>query len=236
MCRWMLANLAHGTLDGRRFLREETHDTMWHPTIKTGGDDPLSEISCLGWFRGIYLEQPVVYHGGSDPGFWADLSLLPERQMGLIALSNVYCSTGWAVTNAAMEIMLGLEPTMPKRPVTVPVGAVLQRDGQDAAIAEYRRLQREAGDEYDFADHLLSDAALSAVWVHRPNAVMPLLHLWAALFPESSEPFEELGRAYLMSGDVAAAERSLQQALALEPESQSIARLIRSTRCAATDG
>jgi CubicO group peptidase (beta-lactamase class C family) len=226
MCRWMLANLAKGELDGRRVLRDESHETLWRRTVEIVNENPTDEAICLGWFSGTYREEPIMHHGGSDPGFFADLFLLPEREMGMMVMSNVYCASAWSVADAAMDIMLGLEPVMPKRPITVSVGAVLRAAGQDAAITEYRRLKTEADDEYDFDEHHFSHVTGSAVWLQRPDAVMPLLLLRTALFPESAGAFEELGEAYLVSGNLSAAERNLQTALALEPESESIPKLL----------
>ena len=232
MCRWMLANLARGTLDNRRFLREGTYQALWRPVADVvQSDDPIDQEMCRGWFRGTHREQPVIHHGGSDPGYWADLMLLPERDIGLVAMSNVFCATAWGVADAAFDITIGLEPTMPKRPITEPVCAVLQSAGQDAAIAEYRRLQADAPDGYAFDEYYFSHAAGSAVWVRRPDAVLPVLHLRAALFPHSSQAYEELGEAYLVSGDLVAAERYLQRALTLEPDSDSIPKLIERLNC-----
>jgi CubicO group peptidase (beta-lactamase class C family) len=225
MCRWMLANLAHGTLDGRQILNEASYETLWQPQVVTG-EETWSEVSCLGWYRGTYRGRPVVHHSGSDPGYYADLVLLPEMRLGVMVMSNAYCATAWGITDAALDLMLGLEPTAPQRPITMPVGSVLQSAGLDAAIAEYRRLQATAPNEYDFAEARFNDAAWGAIEIHRPQAVMPLLEVWAALFPKSSQAFEALGRAYLVSGEPAAAARSLHTALKLNPESETIPKLL----------
>ena len=110
--------------------------------------------------------------------------------------------------------------------ITVPVGSLLQSAGSDAAIAEYRRLQATAADDYDFDGARFRDAIWGAVEVHRPDVVMPLLELWAALFPKSSDTHEWLGRAYLVSGDLTAAGRNLHTALKLNPESETIPNLL----------
>lgn len=225
MCRWMLANLAHGALDGQRILRETTYATLWQPVAVTG-EETWAEKSCLGWFRGTYRERPVVHHGGSDPGYFADKILLPEEQLGVIVMANAYCAPAWGVTDAALDLMLGLEPTLPKRPVTVPVGAVLQAAGVEAAIAEYRRLQTIASDVYDFNEMRFRDATESAVYQYRPDAALPLLQVWIALFPESPAAHEVLGRAYIVSGEFAAATATLQRGLALDPDNQMIAGLL----------
>lgn len=224
MCRWMLANLAHGTLDGQRILRETTYETLWHPVAVTG-EKIWAEVSCLGWFRGTYRERPMVQHGGSDPGYYADKALLPKEQVGVIVMTNTYCASAWAITDAALDIMLGLEPAAPRPPITVPVGAVLHRAGPEAAIAEYRHLQATAADKYDFDEHHFPHATQSAIWAQRPDVVMPLLEVWVTLFPESAEAHEERGRAYLVSGDLASAAANLNIALALDPERETIHKL-----------
>ncbi len=225
MCRWALANLDHGTLNGRRILSEDSYESLWHPEVVTG-EETWTEVSCLGWFLGTYRGRPVVHHSGSDPGYFADLVLLPEMQLGVVVISNAYCATAWSITDAALDLMLGLEPTAPLRPITVPLGLVLQSSGPDTAVAEYRRLKAMASDEYDFDERNFKYATLSAIGVHRPEAVMPLLEVWVALFPESPDAHEALGQAYLVSGELPSATRSLQTALELNPESETIPKLL----------
>ena len=101
-------------------------------------DNPMVQEICLAWFRGAYRERPVLYQCGSDPGFWVELSLQMESQTGLIALSNAYSSTAWSVTDMVMDLLVGKEPTKPKRPITVPIGEVLASAGPGAAIVEYQ--------------------------------------------------------------------------------------------------
>lgn len=225
MCRWMLANLAGGILDGRRILNEASYAALWRPVALTG-EETWMEAACLGWFRGTYREHAVVHHSGSDSGYFADLVLLPELQVGVVVMANAYSATAWAITDAALDLMLGLEPTAPRRPITVPVGAILQSAGQEAAIAEFRRLQATASGAYDFDESRFNDVTWGAVEIHRPQVVMPLLALWAALFPESPKAYEALGRAYLVGGETDLAAHSLRRALALDPASETIPKLL----------
>jgi CubicO group peptidase (beta-lactamase class C family) len=225
MGRWMLANLAHGTLDGRRILYNTTYTELWRPVAVTG-EETWNEVSCLGWFRGTYRARSVVHHGGSDPGYFADKILLPDAQLGVIVMANAYSAPAWGITDAALDLLLGLEPALPQRPITVPVGAVLQAAGVDAAIAAFRRLQTTVPNAYDFDEMCFREGTESAVYQHRPDAALPLLQVWIALFPESPTAHEVLGRAYLVSGDFDAATATLQAGLALDPDSASIAKLL----------
>ena len=226
MCEWALANLAHGALNGRQILSEDSHETLWRPIIETG-EETWGEVSCLGWYLGTYRGRPVVHHSGADPGYFADLVLLPEMQLGVVVMSNAYSATAWGITDAALDVVLGLQPTAPRRPITVPVGSLLRSAGRDAAIAEYRRLQSAAPEEYDFDEARFNDVTWGATWIHSPEAVMPMLEVWTTLLPESSKAHEALGRSYLVRGDSALAARTLHSALELDPESETIPRLLR---------
>ena len=122
MCRWMLANLAQGTLDGRRFVSEAGHAALWHPEVVTG-EEGWDEVKCLGWSRGTYRGHGVVHHSGSDPGYYADLVLLPHLQAGVVVMANAYCPAAWGIADAALDLLLGLAPALPRKPITVPRGA-----------------------------------------------------------------------------------------------------------------
>lgn len=167
---------------------------MWQPEVETG-EEGWDEVKCLGWSRGTYHGHSVVHQRGSDPGYYADLVLLPNLQAGVMVMANAFCAAAWEITDAALDLLLGLDPALPRKSITVPLGLALQAGGVEAAAAEYRRLQAAAADEYNLGEKTLLAAIWGAVELHRPEAVMPLLEVWAALFPTSAEAQEWLGRA-----------------------------------------
>lgn len=225
MCRWMLANLAHGVLGGRRIVSEAGHAALWRPEAITG-EEGWDEVKCLGWSRGAYRGHEVVHHSGSDPGYYADLVLLPHLQAGVVVMANAYCPAVWGITDATLDLLLGLAPALPRKPITVPLGQALEAGGVKAAVAEYRRLQETAADKYAFGEKCLLAAIWGAVELHRPEAVMSLLEVWAALFPNSAEAHEWLGRAYWVSEEPVNAEACWRKALAMEPQNEVVIRLI----------
>ncbi len=180
----------------------------------------------MGWARGTYRGHPVVHHGGSDPGYFTDLVLLPHLQAGVMVMANAYCASAWGITDAALDLLLGLAPALPRKPITVPMGIALRAGGVEAAVAEYRRLENEAAGDFDFSEHRLRDAVWGAVELYRPEAVMPLLQVWTALFPDSAEAHEWLGRAYWAMGERDRAEASWRKAMELEPQNEVVRGLI----------
>ena len=85
-CRFALAYLNGGELDGARILQPETVTEMWTPAAKTG-QTYWKEIG-LSWFDGERLGQKTVGHDGEDVGFNTTLLLVPAFGCGVILLSN----------------------------------------------------------------------------------------------------------------------------------------------------
>lgn len=94
-------------------------------------------------------------------------------------------------------------------------------------MATYRRLQESSPDAYDFDGDRFSDAVWPAIYVNRPEVVLPLIRVWIELFPESASAHEMLGRARMAAGDRAAAAESARRAAQLDPPSETVADLIR---------
>ena len=86
MARFMIANLNHGAIDGKRFLSERASREMLTPQFRNHPRVP-------GWAYGFYeWEQNdlrVVGHGGSmDDGYSALVTLVPEKNLGIFVACN----------------------------------------------------------------------------------------------------------------------------------------------------
>jgi len=225
MSRWARANLRRGSPDEQRILQPASYAELWHPHVTTG-EEIWEEAAGLGWFLGTYRGRRVVHHGGSDPGFQTDLVLLPDDDMAIVVLANANMAPLGSITDATLDLLLGLEPQAPKPPISMPLAATLAAEGLDAAVAQYQRLAAEP-DVYDARPWRFADAVWGAIEVHRPDAVWPLLELWVAVQPDESLAHEMLGWAYLVDGDERRAADSLRRAVALDDENKHAAQLLR---------
>lgn len=224
MSRWARANLRRGELDGQRMLESPSHAELWRPHAHMN-EHGWFEAAALGWFPGTYRGRRVVHHDGSDPGFETTLVLLRDDAMAVVVLANANTAPLRAITEAALDLLLGLEPLPPKPPLAVPVATTLAAEGHDAAVALYRRLI-EQPEVYDTRPSRFADALWGAIEVHRPAAVRPLLDLWVELQPGESEAHEMLGWAEYVDGDHPRAAVSLRRALELDEENEHAAELL----------
>jgi CubicO group peptidase (beta-lactamase class C family) len=217
MSQWAIANLNRGEFRGKRILQPESYDQLWHRFVETG--ETVWEEACgLSWFFGTYGGHQLIHHGGSDPGFQAELVLIPAQGDAVIVMTNSNSGGAAAVMDATLDLLLGLESKPPKRSIAVPIVALMKAQGMEATIAKYQRLQATEPEAYDFGAGRFMDLVWGAIEAYRPEGVMDLLYLWLALQPETSEVHEMLGWAHLNMGDNGLARPYLQRALELDPE------------------
>jgi CubicO group peptidase (beta-lactamase class C family) len=250
LSRWMQAHLepAEATSAGASTgqsarLDPGLRDLMWRPVLPVG-DPPWEDEVALGWFVGSYRGHRTLSHSGSDPGFGSRLVLVPERRTGVVVLANSNTVPTSAIARAALDIALadprsavpGVTPgqlgpgvaamraLLP--PVVGPVAATMTTLGPDAAAAEFRRLAAAEPAQFDLDDEGFTHAVWGAIELHRTSLVWPLLRVWTALRPDSSEAWTMTGWAHQVDGDLDLARSLLSRALDLDPENDDAALIL----------
>jgi CubicO group peptidase (beta-lactamase class C family) len=101
MARWILLNLNHGELDGRRLLKSSTYDVLWKPAAPVPGRNWHVGIS---WFLADSSGERIVMHSGGDDGFTTHLAFAPARKAGVVMMANCdHMSSLKDIWEAAME-------------------------------------------------------------------------------------------------------------------------------------
>ncbi|MFC1794212.1 serine hydrolase, partial [Planctomycetota bacterium] len=103
MCRWALANLNRGELDGSRILKESTYDVMWKPGSKVSAGIGIS------WKLGKRGRDRIISHAGRDTGYRSFIMLVPEKSLGIVAATNYDRTPIENIMEAALTISLGEE-------------------------------------------------------------------------------------------------------------------------------
>lgn len=90
MSRWLRMQLAHGKLDGQQIFPRSIIDHSQKALVKTGEDRDLfpSESYGMGWHRGTYENQTVVWHYGGFPGALTHISFFPDTRTGVAVFIN----------------------------------------------------------------------------------------------------------------------------------------------------
>jgi CubicO group peptidase (beta-lactamase class C family) len=113
--KWIAVQLGKGSANGGRLFSPAQSNAMWEPLINIGGTPASSELSRgfygLGWRIDTYRGITRVAHGGNLNGFASRVSLFPEKNIGIVAFTNLGASPlAGHVTLDMMDMLLGLEP------------------------------------------------------------------------------------------------------------------------------
>ncbi|MFC1731374.1 serine hydrolase domain-containing protein [candidate division KSB1 bacterium] len=107
MCNWAIANMNSGELNGTRILNADSYDLLWKPLFTINSETNRS--IGLSWFLAEYEGFKTVGHSGGDIGFNTNFVMIPEKSIAIVVLSNRMPAPVGDITNAALDILLGLE-------------------------------------------------------------------------------------------------------------------------------
>ena len=97
MSQWLRLQLGIGMYGGKRLISSRLVDEMHTPQTVIRLDsaakamNPETHLQAygLGWFVQDYRGRLVVQHGGNVDGFTALVGMLPERELGVVILTNM---------------------------------------------------------------------------------------------------------------------------------------------------
>lgn len=111
MARWMLLQLGEpGEYEGERIVSRESILETHQPQQVFRVSDPLTSPLTgygLGWGLGYYEGYRVSQHSGATDGMTSSMVLVPEKDLGVIVASNLFCNFRPAVVNYILDAMLG---------------------------------------------------------------------------------------------------------------------------------
>ncbi len=113
MARWMKFQLGEsGAYDGHRLISLENIMETHQPQQLFRLEDPMTEPLRgygLGWGLRNYEGYRVSQHSGAADGMTSFLVLLPEKDLGVLVVSNLFCNFRPAVVNYILDKMLDID-------------------------------------------------------------------------------------------------------------------------------
>jgi CubicO group peptidase (beta-lactamase class C family) len=93
LSRWITVQLRQGKIGRNQIISEpnlkELHTQQYIVQPPSEYPERLNQCYGLGWFIESYRGYRLIRHSGNLSGFSAYLSFMPEKEMGLVMLSNV---------------------------------------------------------------------------------------------------------------------------------------------------
>ncbi|MCP1726184.1 CubicO group peptidase (beta-lactamase class C family) [Natronospira proteinivora] len=112
MAQWMRLQLGEPGVHGeQRLISAETMAEMHQAQIATGRDDHQSPVEAygLGWGLAQYRGMSIARHGGATDGMNTQLVLVPELDLGVVVVSNLFNHFRMALANTVIDRVAGLE-------------------------------------------------------------------------------------------------------------------------------
>lgn len=113
MAQWMLLQLGQpGKSGDQRLISEENILETHQPQQVFRSDDPLTAPLTgygLGWGLRYYEGYRISQHTGATDGMTSLLAILPEKDLGVLVASNLFCNFRPAVRNYILDTLLGID-------------------------------------------------------------------------------------------------------------------------------
>ncbi len=93
MEKWLFLHMHQGKYNGKQVFPKELFQELHKPKIKIdkGFFNYKRDSYDLGWYHGTYENEKLVHcFGGFPGGYRAHMSYMPEKNIGVIALTNLY--------------------------------------------------------------------------------------------------------------------------------------------------
>ena len=118
--KWLEFHLKKGVVKGKQLLAPEILWKTYHPLFilssQAGFGDLIDENWWyqsgygLGWQTVVYRGELMVFHGGSVPGYCAEVRFFPDRNVGVAVFGNKDYAMPFAITYDIIDRLLGFDP------------------------------------------------------------------------------------------------------------------------------
>jgi len=160
-------------------------------------------------------------NGSVAAGKNADLVLLDANPLDSIKNTQRIAAVvvrGRYLDRAELDGMLAaVEKTANLLSITSALMPVIQKDGVDAAIEQYRNFKAHQAGSYDFSESELNELGYALLRMKKIDEAVKILELNVEAYPRSANVYDSLGEAYAAQGKREKAIASYKRSLELDP-------------------
>jgi CubicO group peptidase (beta-lactamase class C family) len=115
--KWIRLQLGRGTFDGKQIFSKAQAWEMWQPNIPIPVSEAAAEINPsrhfvgygLGWVLWDYRGVKVIGHSGGLDGMISQSAFVPEKNFGLVVLTNSESPAPTVLRDKILDVMLGAQ-------------------------------------------------------------------------------------------------------------------------------
>ena len=169
------------------------------------------------WFLDEYRGIQAIGHGGGDTGYSSNITLLPEKEIGIILASNYDRTPMALIQTGVLDILFAHKPETLKFSIGMRIAETFEKDGFEAAKTLYFKLKNEAKEEYLFDHWELNNLGYYYMGKGDIQKAIEILEFNVGLYPDVANTYDSLGEAYMAAGQNKKAIRSYEKSVELDP-------------------
>jgi tetratricopeptide (TPR) repeat protein len=123
-----------------------------------------------------------------------------------------------SMLDGVVDILLGFEPEIPKKSVSLYFRRIMERDGIEAAKDAYHKWHKESKDEYSFGPQELNSLGYKYIRKNEMDNAIKVFLFNVELYPDNSNVYDSLAEAYMMNDDLKLAIDAYKKSLELNPD------------------
>ena len=171
-----------------------------------------------GWQVGERFGRRKLDHSGSYNGYSAYILRFPDERLTVIVLSNSDRASAGGTGVALAAIALGEDYKTPSPQLRDLLWDTIVAKGTDAAIAQYRELQRTQPQAHDFSDEPLVELGYELADGRKLDEATAIFNFTLEVHPKSAYSLDGLADVADERGDTAKAVALFEKSLAMDPE------------------
>ncbi len=169
----------------------------------------------------------VITHGGGINGF----NTLVMSSLEDYRYAAVFNNTGIAplgeIARKIMNILDGKEVEFPKKPIKDYLYEVINDEGIETALENYRRLKEEEEGLFDFSESQLNTLGYILLNDKRLEEAIAIFKLNVEIFPNSSNVYDSMAEAFMKKGDDEKAVEYYKKSLELNPGNNNAVQMLK---------
>lgn len=199
-----------------KLVKSETLNDAFEP-FKLNNDS----ISNYGF--GWKIEQDktgkIVSHGGALVGYRTYIERNLSSKNTIIFLTNRGSTTSFDKLSDAIVNILNNQPyQIPRIPISIEMHRIIESKGIDQAVIRYNELKQNDEESYNFSESQLNDLGYFYLTDEKSvNNAIKIFKLNVKSFPDSFNPYDSLGEAYMINKDYALAIKNYEKSIELNP-------------------
>lgn len=220
MTHYAIAQLHRGVYKDKRILKDSTYNLLWTNSVNMKDKPSIG----FAWWIDEHNGLKTISHGGGDTGFRSFLMLVPEKNIGIMVVSNYEIVRSKDYTDGILDILTDKEPKPSLRQIGFVFAEALKSKGLDSAKAVVEKIRADSVQKklYIWDENQGAYAYIGYTYLNQdmPAEAIEVFKYNVTQFPESGWAIYHLANGYARAKDNALAREHYLKAMKMLPKEE----------------